>query len=220
MPLQHDHNALQLPRSYPNSHPTFVVPPVAHLATPCPPSVPLLNDAGHAHLPPSPPGYGGVGQFDAPHVSSPPDDHDGRPCDENDVFLPPGTPPPPPVNYPADDWTPFHDCVEFEMAELLYIDNQMSATKINRLLNLWAAMLVKHNDQPPFADHQDLYCTIDSSALGEVKWENFQVQYSGEKPDVNILSWMNNSFDVWFRDPWEVVCNMLANPTYADEIDY
>ncbi|KAG0699688.1 hypothetical protein DFH29DRAFT_983453 [Suillus ampliporus] len=142
------------------------------------------------------------------------------PCDENGVFLPPGTPPPPPVNRPADDWTPFRDRVEFETAELLYIDNQMSATKIDRLLNLWAATLAKHNNQPPFADHQDLYHTIDSSALGEVKWESFQVQYSGEKPDVNVPSWMDNSFDVWFRDPREVVHNMLANPTYSDEINY
>jgi hypothetical protein len=31
---------------------------------------------------------------------------------------------------------------------------------------------------------------------------------------------MGNSYDVWFRDPQEVVCNMLANPMFADEMDY
>ncbi|OJA11452.1 hypothetical protein AZE42_12042 [Rhizopogon vesiculosus] len=145
---------------------------------------------------------------------------DGRPCDENGTFLPPGTLPPPPVACPADDWTPFRDRIEFETAEFLYKRNQMSASQIDCLCNLWAATLAKHNEKPPFADHRDLYQTIDSTPLGDVKWQSFSVQYSGEKPDINIPPWMNDTYDVWFRDPHEVVCNMLANPMYADEMDY
>lgn len=136
------------------------------------------------------------------------------------MFLPPGTPPSPPVNRSDDDWMPFCDRVEFETAEFLFKDDQMSASKIDRLLNLWAATLAKHSDRPPFADHRDLYRTIDSSSLGDVKWDGFQVQYTGEKPDVDVPSWMSSSYDVWFRDPREVIRNMLANPMFAGEMDY
>ncbi|OAX31230.1 hypothetical protein K503DRAFT_656662, partial [Rhizopogon vinicolor AM-OR11-026] len=44
----------------------------------------------------------------------------GRPCDENGTFLPPGTLPSPPVAHPTNDWTPFWDHIEFEKAEFLY----------------------------------------------------------------------------------------------------
>ncbi|OAX31229.1 hypothetical protein K503DRAFT_663600, partial [Rhizopogon vinicolor AM-OR11-026] len=96
----------------------------------------------------------------------------------------------------------------------------MSASQIDCLCNLWAMTLAKHNEKPPFADHRDLYQTIDSTPLGDVKWQSFSIQYSGEKPDINIPPWMNDTYDVWFRDPHEVVRNMLANPMYADEMDY
>ncbi|KAG2032082.1 hypothetical protein BDR03DRAFT_936144 [Suillus americanus] len=120
------------------------------------------------------------------------------------MLLPSGTPPPPPVNRPDDDWMPFWDHVEFETAEFLFKGDQMSASKIDRLLNLW-----------------DLYRTIDSPPLGDVKWNCFQINtHSGERPDINVPSWMDNSYNVWFRDPWEVIRNMLANPMFTDEMDY
>ncbi|KAG1880232.1 hypothetical protein C8R48DRAFT_744596 [Suillus tomentosus] len=143
-----------------------------------------------------------------------------RPCDENGVFLSPGTLPPPLVERPADDWTPFRNRIEFEAAEFLFCKDQMSASHIDTLLDLWAATLAKHDDHPPFANHRDLYQTIDSIPLGDVPWQNFAVKFCGDKPDVNIPPWMNGSYDVWFRDPREVVRNMLANPMYADEMDY
>ncbi|KAG1722877.1 uncharacterized protein EDB91DRAFT_1240170 [Suillus paluster] len=113
---------------------------------------------------------------------------DGRPCNADGIYLPPGAPPPPPEN-------------------------------INRLLDLWASTLAKHNDKPPFADHRDLYEVIDSSPFGDVKWQCFTVAYDGERPK-NPKPWMDNKYDVWFRDPHEVVHDMLANLTYANEFDY
>jgi hypothetical protein len=96
----------------------------------------------------------------------------------------------------------------------------MSAGDINVLLDLWAATLLKHNDKPPFADYRDLHKTIDSTPVGDVKWQSFRVQYTGEKPENNVPPWMGQSHDVWYRDPHEVVRNMLANPDYASEMDY
>ncbi|KAG1849689.1 hypothetical protein DFJ58DRAFT_716906 [Suillus subalutaceus] len=135
----------------------------------------------------------------------------GRPCDVNGVYLPPGAPPPPPENLATDDWTPFRNRTEFEMAEFLYKHNQMPAGQIDRLLDLWASTLAKHNDNPPFADHRDLYHVIDSSPFGDVPWQCFTDE---DKP------WMDDEYEVWFRDPCEVARNMLANSTYANEIDY
>ncbi|KAG1747268.1 uncharacterized protein EDB91DRAFT_1235985 [Suillus paluster] len=116
---------------------------------------------------------------------------------------------PPPSKSP-DDWTPYRDRVEFETAKFLYTCNQMSAGDINVLLDLWAATLLKHNDKPPFADCRDLHKTIDST-LGPVH---------GEKPEHNVPLWMGQSHDIWYRDPHEVIWNMLANPDYATEMDY
>ncbi|KAG2105072.1 uncharacterized protein F5147DRAFT_654257 [Suillus discolor] len=143
-----------------------------------------------------------------------------RPCNMDGIFLLPGTPLPPLENVATDDWTPFHNHTEFETAEFLYTQNQMPAGQINRLLDLWVSTLAKHNDKPPFADHHDLYDVIDSSPFGDVNWQNFTVTYDGERPEDGTKPWMDDKYKVWFCDPCEVVCNMLANPTYASEIDY
>ncbi|KAG1878456.1 hypothetical protein C8R48DRAFT_804965 [Suillus tomentosus] len=143
----------------------------------------------------------------------------GKPCDADGIYLPPGAPPPPPENVASDNWTPFRSRAEFETAEFLYTQNQMSAGQINRLLDLWASTLAKHNDRPPFADHHDLYAVIDSSPFGDVKWQCFTVAYDGERPE-NPKPWMDDKYDVWFRDPREVTRNMLANSAYANEFDY
>ncbi|KAG1888937.1 uncharacterized protein F5891DRAFT_1131963 [Suillus fuscotomentosus] len=143
-----------------------------------------------------------------------------RPCNMDGIFLLPGTQPPPLENVATGDWTPFCNRTEFEMAEFLYTQNQMPAGQINRLLDLWASTLAKHGDKPPFADHRDLYNIIDNSPFGDVNWQNFTVTYDGERPEDGTKPWMDDKYEVWFRDPHEVVRNMLANPTYASEVDY
>ncbi|KAG1814095.1 hypothetical protein EV424DRAFT_1564563, partial [Suillus variegatus] len=144
----------------------------------------------------------------------------GRPCDVNGVFLPPGAPPPSPENLTTNDWTPFRNRTEFETAEFLYKHNQMPAGQIDRLLDLWASTLAKHNDNLPFADHRDLYHVIDSSPFGDVPWQRFTVAYDGERLADEHKPWMDGEYEVWFRDPREVARNMLANSTYANEMDY
>ena len=85
-------------------------------------------------------------------------------CDEfGNYSLPKDAPPPPPCPTPThDDWTPYKNRVEFETAEFLYCKTQMSTDNIDTLTNLWAATLLLHDDFPPFANHSDLYETIDS----------------------------------------------------------
>ncbi|KAG1866711.1 hypothetical protein F4604DRAFT_1927998 [Suillus subluteus] len=80
-----------------------------------------------------------------------------RPCDEHGVFLPPRSPPTLLSNKSPDDWTPYQNHVEFETAEYFFSQNQTPAAQINKLLDLWALTLKKHNNQPPFANVRDLY---------------------------------------------------------------
>jgi Plavaka transposase len=119
-----------------------------------------------------------------------------------------------------DDWEPYQNRVEFELADFIYRRNQMSAGDIDDLLDLWAASLFKHNDHPPFADHNDMYSTIDATPRGDVAWESFTTEYTGERPEGDIPPWMDAEYQVWFRDPLTVVKNMLANPDFDGEFDY
>jgi hypothetical protein len=102
----------------------------------------------------------------------------------------------------------------------MYSKNQMSADDIDKILHLWGVTLAVHNDNPPFADHRDLYKTIDATPLGDVTWQSFSLQYNGDKPAGQCPLWMEQSHEVWFRDPYTVVKNMLANPDFKHSIDY
>jgi hypothetical protein len=145
----------------------------------------------------------------------------GRPCDEDGNFLPPNTPPSPrrPHTDP-EDWTPYESRLQFETAEFLFTRNQMSAGHIDTLLNLWAASLLKHGDEPPFSNHTELYDTIDSTPLGDVPWETFNLKYDGALPENEVPAWMTSEYDVWFRDPHSVLRNVLSNPDFDGEFDY
>ncbi|KAG2133730.1 hypothetical protein DEU56DRAFT_757071 [Suillus clintonianus] len=144
----------------------------------------------------------------------------GRICDENGNFVDHGTPPPPYTAKSPDDWTPYRNRLEFECADFMYTENQMSAGDINKILYLWGITLAVHCDNPPFADYKDLYNTIDATPLGDVAWESFSLKYNGDKPAGECPLWMEQSHEVWFRDPHTVIKNMLANPDFKGGIDY
>jgi hypothetical protein len=129
--------------------------------------------------------------------------------------------PPPKYTDAADvDWTPYSNRIDFEFAEFVFRQNQMSADHIDTLLDLWAASLFKHDDHPPFANHKDLYSTIDATPRGDVPWQSFSVSFTGAIPDGEVPPWMNANYDVWFRDPRTVIQNMVGNPDFDGEIDY
>ena len=100
----------------------------------------------------------------------------GQPCSEDGANLPLNTPSPPwHTNLQPDDWTPYRDQIEFETAQFIYCQTQMSVPNINKLLDLWASTLLKHNEPHPFANHLDLYNTIDLTPLGNVTWQSFSI---------------------------------------------
>jgi hypothetical protein len=96
----------------------------------------------------------------------------------------------------------------------------MSAGDIDFLFNLWGATLAPYGDNPPFANHTDLYSTIDATTLGDVAWDTFSLKYNGEIPEGQTPPWMLSEYDVWFRDPRSLVHNLISNPDYNNEFDY
>lgn len=147
--------------------------------------------------------------------------HVGRICDEDGNNIPLDTPPPPRGSEKgSDDWTPYNNRIQFELADFLFRKTQMSAEHIDVLLDLLAASLAKHDGEPPFSNATHLYDTIDLTPLGEVTWESTSILYIGPRPVENIPPWMVSEYDVWFRDPRTLVHNLLSNPDFKSGFDY
>ncbi|KAJ6480604.1 hypothetical protein C8R47DRAFT_1074339 [Mycena vitilis] len=120
---------------------------------------------------------------------------------------------------PPDDFSPYGSRADFELADLLYRRVQMSAGAIDELMQNWAARPESAGD-PPFADHEDLYNTIDATEIGHVPWESFTVTYN--KPIVagDVTPWKTQEYVVHFRDPRKVLRQQLANPDFKSEMDF
>lgn len=117
-----------------------------------------------------------------------------------------------------DPWMPYRSQLEFELAEFLFTTTRMPQVQIKRLLELWASSLAPHGGQPPFASVNDLLNTIDATAVGDSPWMSSKVRYNGILPD-DPPSWMNEEFDVWYRDPLTVIKSILSNPDFAPDFD-
>ncbi|KAI6139091.1 hypothetical protein BKA82DRAFT_4332380 [Pisolithus tinctorius] len=145
---------------------------------------------------------------------------DARRCDAEGNFLPDDAPPPPRVQKSLDDWTPYRNRLEFKLTDFLFTHAEMSAKKLDTLLEIWAASLLALGGDPLFNNHAELYHVIDSTCVGEVPWEDFTIQYTAEVQDKETAPWMFDNYDVWYRDPQKVIHNILASSDLAAEMDY
>lgn len=150
----------------------------------------------------------------------------GRPCDAQGNFLPPNAQPEPLHTASDNDWTPYANRNQFETADILYRRAEMSAGQIDALMDIWAATLIESNPDnpqrkmPPFAGAKHLYDVIDNTPLAGTKWSKLSVEYSGNQPSSGRLPWMDQSFDVWFRDPLACIHDILANQDFKESFDY
>ncbi|KZP30691.1 hypothetical protein FIBSPDRAFT_907902 [Athelia psychrophila] len=145
-------------------------------------------------------------------------------CNAKGNFIPADSEPTPrpSANNGPNDWTPYNSRLQFETADFLYRRNQMSQGDTDFLGTLWAASLASHSGaEPPITDHEDLHEKIDATTVGDVPWESFTLKYNGELPpeDERIPSWMLDDQPVWYRDPKELVRNLLGNPDFKNEFD-
>jgi hypothetical protein len=151
----------------------------------------------------------------------------GDRCDEDGYTLPSQSGPPASFEDP-DSLFPFAGIEEMLLADFIYKKIQISAGDISYLMTLWDSYQNRvvtnqfdHPDHidPPFANSQSLYDTIDSIPFGDIPWEGFKVKYDGEIPN-NAPSWMTSEYDVWYRNPLDVMEAQLGNPEFASCIDY
>ncbi|KIL54650.1 hypothetical protein M378DRAFT_92135 [Amanita muscaria Koide BX008] len=147
----------------------------------------------------------------------------GRPCNSAGAFLPDNTPPPPWEDPQPNDFSPFSDLEDFQMAELLYSRTKMPRRQISDLMQILARKFAKVGNpdtDPPFADCDELYAMIDSIEHGDIAWESFNVSYSGEVTTENDAPWKHDSYDVWFRDPLAVLKQQLSNREFSHDMDF
>ncbi|KAJ3559530.1 hypothetical protein NP233_g11241 [Leucocoprinus birnbaumii] len=144
----------------------------------------------------------------------------GEPCDADGIPVDPTVPPR--VTSPTPDsnkhW-PFQGAAEFELADFLFSQEEMSAKKIDRLMDILSTL---YDQLPPFADHRELYSIVDSIKQGGVPWDSFTVQYNGPRPSDGepVPPWMEKGYEVWYRDPLKVMEEMVSNPEFNGQIDY
>lgn len=117
-----------------------------------------------------------------------------------------------------EDWTPFTNQVQFELADLVYRRAELSAPSTDTLLMLWANSMAGLDASAPFKSHNDLHSTIDKSALGDVPWECLMTRIP-EDVNVSDPSWMRKSYEVWYCNPDAVVSAMLSNPDFEGQFD-
>lgn len=96
----------------------------------------------------------------------------------------------------------------------------MSGGNIDDLMQYWAHSLPPDLD-PPFVNSEHLYNTIDSADLGHIPWRSLKVFYQpAEGETVDDTSWKSKPFEVWYRDPQEVLKIQLSNRDFAREMDF
>jgi Plavaka transposase len=105
------------------------------------------------------------------------------------------------------------------MVELLYSKAQMSEGEVDTLLELFGCS----GGNVPFSNHTELHAAIDELTVGDVPWQSFTVRYKGgvgDDVDVAQPKWMSDVHEVFYRDPKLIACEMLANPSYKDGMDF
>ena len=145
----------------------------------------------------------------------------GQPCDQEGFYLPSNSLPTPPDPIDTNNYFPFASEEDFHIADFLFTREQMSAGNIDILMNLWAARQASRNEEvdPPYADSKDVYGTVDSISFGDIPWEGFKVMYDGDVPE-HSPSWMTKEYEVWYRNPLDIMEAHIGNPDFAHEIDY
>ena len=143
-----------------------------------------------------------------------------QPCDEEGNFLPEGAPPGCAETRVPGDWSPFNSRDEFELANLLFTRTEMSHGQVDELMQIWAARAARDGGTTPFTDSKDLHHTIDAIEEGDAPWYSFKVGYNGDRPQDKVPSWMDDSHQVFYRDPRQVVRSFLSNRKFDGNFDY
>ena len=112
-----------------------------------------------------------------------------------------------------DDWDLFHSWLEFELADFLYSHSQMPAAEIDSLLDIWVASLLHSGGDLLFNNHKEIYGAIDDIKIGDIKWKNFMVQYTGVRPPSNVPPWMEDTYQATIMTHMKLCAALLQIQT-------
>lgn len=96
----------------------------------------------------------------------------------------------------------------------------MSRAQIDELMQIWGARTALEGGTTPFTDSKDMHDAIDAIEEGDTPWYSFRVAYDGDRPSGEVPSWMNDSYQVFYRDPRQVVRMLLGNHKFDGDFDY
>jgi hypothetical protein len=65
-----------------------------------------------------------------------------------------------------------------------------------------------------------MYATIDAIQEGDAPWTTIEFKYSAPLPRRNPPKWMTQTYELCTRDTRLVLQQQLANPDFADQINY
>jgi hypothetical protein len=142
----------------------------------------------------------------------------GAPCDERGALLEAGSGPTPQqaTENPAH---PFEDADEFELAEWVFKEAELSNGKIDDLFRIWANHARRKGGGVPYRNAKDVYKLIDAIDEGVAPWKVQDLCYTGVRGQ-KCPKWQKQKYELYYRDPDAVVKHMLANPDYDGFIDY
>jgi hypothetical protein len=146
------------------------------------------------------------------------------PYDENGGNLPdppPAPPAPPPIDgLDPTSWKPFGSRLDFDFAYHHFVEVQNSAGAINTALDMWQASILKHGENVPWTNAQDLYNTIDLIQSGDSPWKVHKISYQGPRPPGTPPKWMTETYELCTRDSRLVLHNQLASSEFKGKTNF
>ncbi|KIJ16151.1 hypothetical protein PAXINDRAFT_32952, partial [Paxillus involutus ATCC 200175] len=129
----------------------------------------------------------------------------------------------PPHPGPRDGgvWHPFKSQPHYQLVDFIYRHNEMPATHIDELMHIWAAN--DSNGTPPFANHEEIYKTINMIAEGDAPWECLSIQHvdvDHPADDHTVPPWKRANYEFWCRPIKPLLKHQISNPEFKGHIDY
>jgi len=153
-----------------------------------------------------------------------------RPCTADGSFLTQlisnaTTPSESPNTSSGNPWAHFQDRLAFDWAHYHYVCLQSSESNILEGLDLWCAMVIKHQSahEPfegiPWKNVNELYSMINSIAVGGVGWKSYKFHYTGPKPAA-LPQWMEETYDLNVRDVLTILEHQISSTQFNGQFDY
>jgi len=145
-----------------------------------------------------------------------------RPCTKDGQQLSEGMLPSsgPSLN-PGNPFFPFNNRHDFDWAEHYFKDLGASKRQIGKGLDIWLSSTLQSNSKAkvPWKNAKDMYAAIDQIQQGGIPWNMVKFKYN--KPTTsNSPHWMQETYELCYRDVRLLLQSQLANPEFKDHFDY